>query len=412
MKRFLYLLILILPGYGLPVAAQQPSGTTVKPAAQQADSPQKIKKWRSLGDRKGNYIKLEYASDSVVVARDYDSLFEASLPDGKGKVWRTVRYEYKEVFTKNSQQHRLIYKNVRYELLEDNIVPVALHARKYIDSDLTIRQYTTYDPLTKLNAGVADVVYKNRNYSARYRRNLFLQIRREMKPHRVMFTLGLQYTPSFANRFVLLNTPRFQDNAALNRRDEYEGSGYGHDLGLRVGITLGNAHSLFAAITQVRQGFNTSGHDVNWINGSPVVNGTDRQYSFLYRGLGLGYSFSRYERTINFETELSLHHLWLYRFSDGSNNWKNQSDFRDRELSTGAWAGKVGLGFNIRPTFNTSIRVMPSMLYSFSPVSMGTLKTRLFNAGITIGADFRFPDQISFKRRIVLTRKNDEAVGK
>jgi hypothetical protein len=208
------------------------------------------------------------------------------------------------------------------------------------------------------------------------------------KYRKLWIYLGAHYTPSFAYRKVRINSAQLNTSEQLNQREANEYNVYGYACGIQAGVTFKQKHTLFIEYLRLTQGFEAMGQTIDWHTGNPSVSATDRQYIFKSDGVGIGYSFSKYDHIINFAFETGLYHTFL-----AGGNQLDTLSTKEQLINVGIrerhWGGKLGAGLSFRPRYGTEFRLMPVVYYNFTSHNKGSFRTGLYNVGLNISACFR-----------------------
>lgn len=208
-------------------------------------------------------------------------------------------------------------------------------------------------------------------------------------------SLGVSYSPQFAYRAVLVNDPKFNDPAILDSRADNERLLYGQTFSALVGIALGRTHTIYAEYINMQQGFKSIKSFIDWNTGLPQPAAEDRKYRFISNGVGVGYFKTGVDHRINLAADMGFSVLFLKCYDDGV----MKDPIKDEALKTDpvtaglkrtTLMGKFGIGINCRIWNEYSVKMIPTIYYNFTPASAGeqTLRTRLFNIGLTTGIMF------------------------
>jgi hypothetical protein len=208
--------------------------------------------------------------------------------------------------------------------------------------------------------------------------NEFYLTKRDKKAH---WLIGVNYSPQIAYRMLLVNDPAFNNQAAVDARGQNEHVVYGYSVSVPVGITIGKRHSIYAEFFTIQQGFNSKKSEVNWSSGLTQTATNDTRYLVKSNGIGIGYAHCGVEKDINLSVDLGFSMLFRQCY-DGPEK-ENPA-----ELKRNVLAGKFGLGVSCRAWENIYVKIIPTFFYNFTPLNKETLKTRLFNVGLTTGIYF------------------------
>lgn len=210
---------------------------------------------------------------------------------------------------------------------------------------------------------------------------------------RAFFYTSINFTPAIAYRSIHVNQPQFADYSAIEKRGDNERAVFGYSSDVQIGVTFNKNHTLGVEACYTKQGFNNTKDSLNWQTGLAVSTTTQHEnnYSFRYGGIGIFYNYNSYYSVVNPVFEVGIRYMYA------DNRMTNSYDGTELPPSTqrsigirpNQITGKIGLGFSIRPSYGTSIKVMPTMLYNLTSTGSDILTSRMYNIGITTGIAFR-----------------------
>lgn len=204
--------------------------------------------------------------------------------------------------------------------------------------------------------------------------------------------IGVSYSPQMAYRTVLVNDPSFNDPAKLDSRSKNESLAFGYAFSVQAGITIGKTHTLYTEYISMRQGFKSKQATIDWNSGLPKPSPGEINYRFNYKGVGIGYFKSGIDHKINLAADMGLSVLFLTSYKDNAVGEIKKDALGvnpvTMDLKRTSLMGKFGLGVNCRILNECTIKIIPTLYYNFTPVSSQVLRTRLFNAGLTVGILF------------------------
>lgn len=199
--------------------------------------------------------------------------------------------------------------------------------------------------------------------------------------------LGVSYIPSFSYRQVLVRKEIFMDYDALDKRkyDESRLLTYANISG-KIGWRMSKDHILYGEYGYLQQGFRTFRHSINWQNGFPIDSITEEKKPIKQKMnshiIGIGYNYTPYDNEkyipyISFTTDIGL-----YCTLGESNHLVetlNKNSLRINRIGT-----KIAAGISYAPHYCWNLKVMPTLVWDFSPIDRGELRTRLYNIGLTV----------------------------
>ncbi|GAA3934805.1 hypothetical protein GO495_30270 [Chitinophaga oryziterrae] len=196
------------------------------------------------------------------------------------------------------------------------------------------------------------------------------------------FYAALSFIPSMAYRMILVNDPQFNKNDLLEKRKLQEKPIFEFAASLAAGIFIKKKHTLYAEYLYIREGFKANQSAVDWASGLPQTTTGKNTYTFYSHGIGVGYICGGYLRS-NFITDIGVYLTWRNTYQQN-----HTKDLYDEALRDHACIAKIGIGYNIRLGTTLSLKILPVIYYNLSPVNSETLKTRLYNIGLSTGISF------------------------
>jgi hypothetical protein len=200
--------------------------------------------------------------------------------------------------------------------------------------------------------------------------------------HPPAFYAALSFIPSRAYRMILVNDPRFDKNDLLEKRKLQEKPIFEFAASFAAGIFIKKKHTLYAEYLYMREGFKANQSAVDWSSGFPQTTTGKNTYTFYSHGIGVGYICGGYLRS-NFITDMGVYLTWRNTYQQNHTKELYDEDLRDR-----ACIAKIGIGYSARLGNNLSLKILPVIYYNLSPVNSKTLKTRLYNIGLSTGISF------------------------
>lgn len=358
---------------------------------------QEILLWEDILVNKDSAI-INYTSKAITQTGTVICIQKAQPVSGK-EVYRKRRCQVEITWERDHYTEKKydcntydIYQVDEYKLAD--VYDNSTDGSYFIDNE-TYRRHTPLTP--RLNNLVLDDISIDTVIDKKERVDIFLEERKSKNG----LMVAVQFMPAFSDAIDNISHTTNDYTGELYRRADAERADWAWNANIQVGWRLSNTQSLFLEGNKNQMAFKTSELAVDWSNGLAVPNDVrNHHYRWMTYGLGIGYGYSGYRRCVNLEFQTVLSYNWLEEFKDVvdretmySGQYNNVSDLHMRNQYV---TGKVSLGFNIRWGYEVSIRVMPTLIYNFSPVHDRLLYTKLYSAGLTVGFAYHFWE--SFKK--------------
>ncbi len=190
---------------------------------------------------------------------------------------------------------------------------------------------------------------------------------------------------NFGYRQLLVRQTNFNNYEMLDRRRYNESYLFSLlNFSGKVGWRIAPSHILYGEYGYFEQGFRTFGHSINWENGFPESSTSKRWIDQKMNNhvLGLSYNYTYNDDAYwSFTADMGLYG----RF--GGTNFLDKSI--DSELFRKCRMGmKIGAGVSYSSSYWYNIKLMPTLLWDFSPIDRGIIRSRLYNMGLTVEIGF------------------------
>lgn len=322
-----------------------------------------------------------YDKDRVTLAYTYKEVQKATA--STGNIYRVLQYHIHEEWN-----HYTYLKFVTNFLL-DTAISLDIYAATSIYSNRNGHVYSSIIPYRRnqnLNVwGPMPTTMDNYKVDTLLSRKELVSIYLGRKKSKNGFIAAVDVMPAFANSIDNISKATYNYSNQLYRRREQEKADLGWNADVQVGWRFSRTQSLFAEGNVRRMGFRTEKMGIDWSNGLPATGDTGNyHHQWNTWGVGIGYGYSGYAHICNWEFQSVLGYNWLdnYNGSAGYSGFeaKHQLSMKNRYVTA-----KVALGCNIRWRYRMAVRILPTVIYSFTNVHDQVLYTRLLNYGLTVG---------------------------